>query len=146
MLDGNADDTIRHILTTTRRIALVGASSKPWRPSHEVMRFLLDRGYDVTPVNPGLAGQTIHDQTVVASLDEAAPLEMVDVFRASIHVGALVEQTIRLGAKTIWMQLGVVDQEAAAKARAAGITVVMDRCPVIEDRRLGPFGTTRAYH
>jgi predicted CoA-binding protein len=144
MFDGNSDDLIRDILTTTRRIALVGASAKPWRPSHEVMRFLLDRGYDVTPVNPGLAGQTIHGRTVVASLADAAPLEMVDVFRASIHAGALVDRAIQIGAKTIWMQLGVVDQEAAAKARAAGITVVMDRCPVIEDRRIGPFTSVGA--
>jgi uncharacterized protein len=141
MLDGNSDDTIREILTTTRRIALVGASAKSWRPSNGVMRFLLDRGYDVTPVNPGLAGQTIHGRTVVASLAEAAPLEMVDVFRASMHVGALVDRAIQLGADTVWMQLGVIDQDAAARARAAGITVVMDRCPVIEDRRIGPFGT-----
>ncbi len=140
MPDGNSDDTIRDILTTTRRIALVGASAKPWRASHEVMRFLLGRGYDVTPVNPALAGQTIHGRTVVASLAEAAPLEMVDVFRASIHVAALVDRAIELGAKTVWMQLGVIDQHAADKARAAGITVVMDRCPVIEDRRIGPFG------
>lgn len=139
MLDGNTDDTIRNILTTTRRIALVGASAKPWRASHEVMRFLLDRGYDVTPVNPGLAGETIHGRTVVASLAEAAPLEMVDVFRASVYVAALVDNAIELGAKTVWMQLGVIDQEAAEKARTAGITVVMDRCPVIEDRRIGPF-------
>jgi uncharacterized protein len=139
MLDGNDDDTIREILTTTRRIALVGASAKPWRPSHEVMRFLVDRDYEVTPVNPGLAGQTIHGRVVVASLAEAAPLEMVDVFRASVHVGAVVDHAIQLGAHTIWMQLGVIDHDAAAKARAAGIRVVMDRCPVIEDRRLGPF-------
>jgi len=146
MHDGNTDDTLREILTTTSRIALIGASAKPWRASHEVMRFLLDRGYDVTPVNPGLAGQRIHDRTVVATLAEAAPLDMVDVFRASIHVGALVDRAILLGAKTIWMQLGVVDKDAAAKARAAGITVVMDRCPVIEDRRLGPFGPLHTNH
>src|ERR1700679_4300563 len=114
MLDGNTDDTIRDILTTTSRIALVGASAKPWRASHEVMRFLLDRGYDVTPVNPGLAGQTIHGRTVVATLAEAAPLQMVDVFRASIHVAALTDQAVQLGAMIIWMQLGVIDQQAAA--------------------------------
>ncbi len=139
MLDGNTDDTLRDILTSTRRIALVGASAKSWRPSNGVMRFLLDRGYDVTPVNPGLAGQTIHGRTVVASLKEAAPLDMVDVFRASVHVAALVDHAVSLGAKTIWMQLGVIDEDAAATARAAGIKVVMDRCPVIEDRRIGPF-------
>ncbi len=138
-IDGQTDETIHAIMTTTRRIALVGASAKPWRASHEVMRFLLDRGYDVTPVNPGLAGQTIHGRTVVARLADAGPLDMVDVFRNSTHVGPLVDDAIRLGARTIWMQLGVVDQAAAERARASGITVVMDRCPVIEDRRLGPF-------
>jgi predicted CoA-binding protein len=146
MFDGNADDVIRGILRTTRRIALVGASAKPWRPSHEVMRFLLSRGYDVTPVNPGLVGQAIHGRSVVGDLADAAPLEMVDVFRASAHVGRLIDQVIQLGAQTIWMQLGVVDQDAAAKARAAGITVVMDRCPVIEDRRIGPFGHPVGHH
>jgi uncharacterized protein len=146
MLDGNTDETIRDVLTTTRRIALVGASAKPWRASHRVMRFLLDRGYSVTPVNPSLAGQTIHGQTVVACLAEATPLEMVDVFRASIHVAGLVDEAIRLGANIVWMQLGVIDQEAAAKARAVGIKVVMDRCPVIEDRRIGPFGPPPTDH
>ncbi len=138
-IDDQTDETIRAIMTTTRRIALVGASAKPWRASHEVMRFLLDRGYDVTPVNPGLAGQTIHGRVVVARLADAGPLDMVDVFRNSSHVGPLVDDVVRLGARTIWMQLGVVDLAAAERARAAGIAVVMDRCPVIEDRRLGPF-------
>lgn len=136
-LDGQSDDTIRSILTTTRRIALVGASAKPHRPSHGVMRFLLDRGFDVTPVNPGLAGQAIHGHTVVERLDGAAPLEMVDVFRNPAYVGPVVNAAIRLGAKVIWMQLGVTDQAAAERARRAGIIVVMDRCPVIEERRLG---------
>jgi hypothetical protein len=136
-IDGHSDATIRTILETTHRIALVGASARPWRPSHGVMRFLLDHGYDVTPVNPGLAGQSIHDRTVVAQLDDAIPLDMVDVFRNSRFVAPLVAAAIRLGARTIWMQLGVVDQAAAESARAAGLTVVMDRCPVIEQRRLG---------
>ncbi|HEY1933136.1 MAG TPA: CoA-binding protein [Acetobacteraceae bacterium] len=136
-LDNQTDDAIRTILQSTRRIALVGASAKPWRPSHGVMRFLLDRGYDVTPVNPGLAGQQIHNCTVVAMLDRAAPLEMVDVFRNSVHVGPVVDDAIRLGTRVIWMQLGVIDEAAAERARAAGIAVVMDRCPVIEARRLG---------
>jgi len=139
MFDGNSDDTIRKILSTTGRIALVGASAKSWRPSNKVMRFLLDRGYDVTPVNPGLSGQTIHGRVVVASLADAAPLDMVDVFRNSSHVEALEDQVIGLGARTIWMQLGVVHEPAAKRARDAGIRVVMDRCPVIENRRLGPF-------
>jgi uncharacterized protein len=136
-VDNQSDDTIRAILQSTRRIALVGASAKPWRPSHGVMRFLLDHGYDVTPVNPGLEGQQIHGQTVVARLDGAAPLDMVDVFRNSAHVGGVVDEAIRLSARVIWMQLGVIDEAAAARARAEGITVVMDRCPVIEERRLG---------
>jgi predicted CoA-binding protein len=138
-VDGQSDETIRRLLTTTRRIALVGASMKPWRASHGVMRFLLEHGFDVTPVNPVLEGETLHGRTVVARLLDAAPLEMIDVFRNTSHASALVDQAIRLGAKSIWMQLGVVDQEAASRARDAGITVVMDRCPVIEDRRLHLF-------
>ena len=137
--DGQTDDAIRQAFAATRRIALVGASAKPWRASHEVMRFLLDRGFDVVPVNPILAGQTIHGRMVVASLADAGPLEMVDVFRNASHVGALVDTAIGLGAKTIWMQLGVIDQAAAERARAAGLAVFMDRCPVIEDRRLDLF-------
>ena len=136
-IDGQSDDTIRAILAGTRRIAVVGASDKPWRPSHGVFGFLVSRGYDVTPVNPLLAGRAIHGRAVVASLAEAAPLEMVDIFRASGKAGAAVDAAIQFGARVIWMQLGVVDQAAAERARAAGMTVVMDRCPVIEVRRLG---------
>ena len=139
-VDGESDATIRRLLTTTRRIALVGASMKPWRASYGVMHFLLEHGFDVTPVNPGLAGQLLHGQLVVGQLRDALPLEMVDVFRNSSHVSGLVDEAVRLGATSIWMQLGVVDQDAATRARSAGITVVMDRCPVIEDRRLGLFG------
>lgn len=131
------DSDITAILQGTRRIALVGASAKPDRPSYGVMRFLLAQGYDVTPVNPGLAGQEILGRRVVASLAEAAPLDMVDLFRNSADVAAPVQEAIRLGAKTIWMQLGVVNETAAAAARAAGLNVVMDRCPAIEIPRLG---------
>ena len=136
-IDGQTDQVIRDILTRTRRIAMVGASDKTWRPSHGVFGFLLARGYDATPVNPLLAGRAIHGRTVVASLAEAVPLEMVDIFRASANAGAAVDEAIRLGARTVWMQLDVVDEAAAERARAAGLTVVMDRCPVIEVRRLG---------
>jgi uncharacterized protein len=136
-IDGLDENTIGRVLTETRRIALVGASNKPYRPSNGVMRFLLGQGYDVTPVNPGLAGQAIHGRTVVASLEEAQPLDMVDLFRASSRVGPAVDEAIRLKARVIWMQLGVIDQEAAARARAAGLIVVMDRCPAIEAPRLG---------
>jgi predicted CoA-binding protein len=138
-IDGATDGTIREILGHPRRIALVGASAKPHRPSHQVMRFLLERGFDVTPVNPGLAGQEIHGRKVVARLEDAAPLDMVDVFRNRAFAGAVADDAIRLGARILWMQLGVIDLAAAERARAAGITVIMDRCPVIEDRRLGPF-------
>src|ERR1700722_14602177 len=103
-IDGESDETIRRILTSTRRIALVGASMKPWRASYGVMRFLLDHGFDVTPVNPVLAGQMLHGRTIVACLQDAAPLEMVDVFRNTSHAGALVDEAIRLGARSIWMQ------------------------------------------
>jgi predicted CoA-binding protein len=136
-IDGQTDETIRAILTTTRRIAVVGASDKSWRPSHGVFGFLLSRGYDVVPVNPMLAGRAIHGRRVVGSLADAVPLEMVDIFRASANAGAAVDEAIRLKARVVWMQLGVVDEAAAKRARAAGITVVMDRCPVIEERRLG---------
>jgi len=131
------DDSIRHILTTTRRIALVGASNKPERPSYHVMQFLLAQGFDVTPINPGLAGQTILGRQVVASLADATPLDMVDLFRNAAEIEAPVNEAIRLGAKTIWMQLGVVNETAAQAARAAGLSVVMDRCPAIEMPRLG---------
>lgn len=129
-------DPIRHILTTTRRIALVGASPKPERPSNAVMAFLIARGFDVVGVNPGLAGRTLHGRPVVATLDEAGPLDMVDVFRASDQVGPIMADAIRLGARTVWLQLGVSDADAAAAGRAAGLQVVENRCPAIEWRRL----------
>jgi predicted CoA-binding protein len=130
------DDDIRDTLATTRRIAVVGASPRPERPSYRVMAFLLAQGFEVTPVNPGIAGQTIHGQKVVATLAEAAPLDMVDLFRNSAEVTAPVEEAIRLGARTVWMQLGVVNEAAAEMARAAGLRVIMDRCPAIEVPRL----------
>jgi len=135
-VDGLSDESVADLLRTTKRIALVGASTNPGRPSHGVMRFLLERGYDVTPVNPDHLGKTIHGRTVVATLDEAIPLDMVEVFRRSEFVAPVVDNAIRLGANSVWMQLRVIDEVAAARARAAGIIVVMDRCPVIEDRRM----------
>ncbi len=135
------DDELRDILTSTRRIALVGASERPERPSYDVMGFLLRQGYVVTPVNPGLAGRLIHGQKVVADLADAAPLDMVDLFRAAEHVGPIVGASVRLGARTVWMQLGVINEAAAAMARAAGVRVVMDRCPKIESHRLRLGGT-----
>jgi predicted CoA-binding protein len=134
-------DPIHSILTGTRRIAVVGVSKNPDRASNAVLRFLVQHGFEVVGVNPGLAGQTMHGAPVVASLEEAGPLDMVDVFRASDQAGAVVDEAIRLGARTVWMQLGVIDAAAADRARAAGLAVVMDRCPIIEWRRLGlPLG------
>jgi predicted CoA-binding protein len=135
--DGLGDADIVRILRRTRRIAMVGASARPQRASHHVLAFLLAQGFDVTPVNPGIVGQLLHGRVVAGSLDEAAPLDMVDLFRAAARVGPSVEAAIRLGARTVWMQLGVVNEAAAAAARAAGIEVVMDRCPAIEMPRLG---------
>lgn len=125
------------ILLATRRIALVGASDKPDRASFGVMGFLLARGYAVTPVNPVLAGREIQGRRVVARLDEAGPLDMVDIFRRSAEAGAVMDEAVALGARSLWLQLGVVDEAAAARARARGVAVVMDRCPVIEWRRHG---------
>jgi predicted CoA-binding protein len=136
-VDGLTDAQIREVLAGTRRIAVVGASNKPERPSYRVMRSLLESGFEVVPVNPGLAGQKLLGLLVVGSLEEAAPLDMVDLFRNAADVGPPVAEAIRLGAKTIWMQLGVVNEAAARAARDAGLTVVMDRCPAIEMPRLG---------
>ena len=133
-----SDTDIAHLLDATRTIALVGASDRPDRAAHEVMGMLLAHGYHVIPVNPALAGQTIHGQTVVATLaDVAEPIDLVDVFRRSTFVAEVVDDAIAVGAKAIWTQLGVIDLDAATRAEAAGLAVVMDRCPKIEIRRLG---------
>ncbi|HYD29778.1 MAG TPA: CoA-binding protein [Azospirillaceae bacterium] len=132
------DDTIRDLLGRARVIAMVGASPKPDRPSYGVMHFLQKKGHKVIPVNPAAAGQTLHGETVVASLkDISEPVDMVDIFRRSEDVGPVVDEAIVIGAKSVWMQLGIRNDEAAAKAEAAGLTVVMDRCPKIEYPRLG---------
>lgn len=133
-----ADADIAALLTRTRTIALVGASDRPERAAHEVMGVLLAHGYTVIPVNPQLAGQVIHGQPVVATLaDITQPIDMVDVFRRSEFVSEVVEDAIAAGARAVWTQLGVIDHTAAARAEAAGLAVVMDRCPKIELRRLG---------
>jgi len=136
-VDGLSDAQIREVLMSTRRIAVVGASNKPARASYGVMQFLLRQGFDVVPVNPVLAGEELLGRKVVASLGQAGVLDMVDLFRNAAEVGPPVAEAITLGAKTIWMQLGVVNEEAASSARKAGLTVVMDRCPAIELPRLG---------
>lgn len=140
MSDGNDEDRrIRDILSRVSTVALVGASPKPERPSHRVMGFLLSKGYRVFPVNPGQAGKEIHGQTVYAALNEIPePIDMVDIFRASDAVPAVVDEALGLTQRpgVIWMQLGIVHEDAARKAQQAGIAVVMDRCPAIEYPRL----------
>lgn len=133
----HSDAEIREILTSVKTIALVGWSPKPDRPSHRVAEFLKRKGYRVIPVNPGQAGQMALGETVVATLAEAGPVDMVDIFRRSEEAGAVADEAVRLGAKVVWMQLGVVDEAAASRARGAGVKVVMNRCPAIEMPRLG---------
>ena len=130
---------ITDILKETKTVALLGASPNPDRPSNGVMRFLLSKGDQVFPVNPGQAGKEIHGQKVYASLsDVPEPVDMVDVFRAAEYLDGVVEEAMALPQKprVIWGQLSVRDDKAAAKAEAAGIKVVMNRCPAIEYPRL----------
>ena len=127
--DYNAD-YLKDILSSVKRIALVGASDKPERASYRVMSFLLDHGYEVIPVNPGKDGQEILGQTVVAHLkDIEQPVDMVDVFRNSEAAGGVTDEAIAIGAKVVWMQLNVFNAAAAERAEKAGLKVVMDRCP-----------------
>ncbi len=126
-------DYIDNILSDTKTIAVVGYSANDSRPSNDVARFLKHKGYRVIPVNPGLAGARALDEDVYASLaDIPFPIDMVDIFRRSEEVGGIVDQAIAIAAKYIWMQIGVRDDAAAARAEAAGLKVVMNRCPKIE--------------
>lgn len=137
------DKEIAALLQETRTIAVVGASPKESRPSYQVMEYLMAQGYEVFPINPGHAEGQILGQTVYASLEDLpAPPDMVDIFRRSEEVGPVVDAAIARGARSIWMQIGVIDEAAAARAEAAGLKVVMDRCPKIEIPRLGlpPIG------
>ena len=133
-----SDDYLRDILTSARTIVVVGASPRRERPSHRVMAYLQRRGYRTIPVNPFAAGGTINGETVYASLAEVPdPIDMVDIFRRPEAAGAIVDAAIAVGAKIVWMQLGVRDDAAAARAEAHGLKVVMNRCPAIEIPRLG---------
>ena len=144
--DRYPDALIRRLLTETKTIALVGASANPARPSWIVLKYLLSRGYDVIPVNPGLAGQMLLGKPVVARLaDLPGPVDMVEIFRNSDAAGGLVDEALALPVlpKIVWMQLGVRDAAAAARAEAAGLTVIMNRCPKIEYGRIsGEIGWT----
>jgi predicted CoA-binding protein len=136
--DSYSDDYLRGILEGVRTIAVVGASLRRERPSHGVMAYLQRRGYRTIPVNPNAAGETINGERCYASLAEVAePIDMVDVFRRPDAAGEVVDDAVAVGAKVVWMQLGVRDDAAAARAEAAGLKVVMDRCPAIEIPRLG---------
>lgn len=135
--DDYTDDYIREILREVRSIAIVGASANPVRPSFFVTKYLIAKGYEVFPVNPGVAPGEIAGRVTYANLaDVPAPVDMVDVFRSQEFAPAIVEEAIQIGAKVIWMQLGVRNDEAAARAESAGLKVVMNRCPKIEYGRL----------
>jgi predicted CoA-binding protein len=131
------DADIRDLLTDARTIAVVGLSDRPERASNQVMAALQDHGYRVLPVNPAITGEHVHGEFVwreLAQLGDA--IDIVDIFRKSADAGAVVDQAIAIGAKAVWLQLGVVDDAAAARAEAAGLRVVMDRCIKIELVRL----------
>lgn len=129
------DEAIKALLSRPQTVAVVGCSPSPQRDSHRIAQLLRTRGHRVIPVNPG--HQTILGETCYASLrDIPEQVDMVDIFRRSEHVAPIVDEAIEAGAKIVWMQLGVIDERAAAKAQHAGLTVVMDRCPAIEYRRL----------
>lgn len=131
------DEDIRELLETARTIAMVGASDKPERASNGVMAFLQEQGYRVIPVNPAITGEHLHGEFVFRDLGQIEPVDIVDIFRNSEAAGEAVDQAIAARAKAVWMQLGVVNEEAAARAEAAGLKVVMDRCPMREIPRLG---------
>jgi predicted CoA-binding protein len=137
--DSYPDDYIRQILTGVKSIALVGASPVDVRPSYFAFKYLVQRGYDMIPVNPGHVGKSLLGRPFVASLgDIGRPIDMIDIFRSSIHIMPVVDEALKLSPlpKVIWMQLGARDDAAATKAEAAGLKVVMNRCPKIEYGRL----------
>jgi predicted CoA-binding protein len=132
------DEDIQELLTGARTIAMVGASDRPDRPSNRVMKFLQDQGYRVIPVNSQITGEHIHGEYVWRELAQIGePIDIVDIFRRPIAAGEAVDEAIAVGAKAVWMQIGVINEEAARRAEAAGLKVVMDRCPKIEIPRLG---------
>jgi predicted CoA-binding protein len=141
--DAYTDGYLIDVLRSVRMIAMVGASANWTRPSYFVMKYLQTKGYRVAPVNPGLAGQTLLGETVYGALaDIPEPVDMVDVFRNSEAAGPIAAEAVAIGAKVVWMQLGVRDDKAARMAEGHGLKVVMNRCPKIEYSRLwGDLGT-----
>jgi predicted CoA-binding protein len=133
-----SDDAIKGLLERTRTIALIGASDRPDRPSNRVMAMLQRHGYRVLPVNPQITGEHLHGEFVWRDLSQIGePIDLVDIFRRPQAAGEAVDEAIAAGAKAVWLQLGVINHGAAARAEAAGLEVVMDRCPAIEIPRLG---------
>ena len=131
------DEDLAELLQSARTIAMVGASDRPDRASFGVMRFLQQQGYRVIPVNPRITGEHVHGEFVFRELSQLGdPIDIVDIFMNSASVGPIVDEAIKVGAKAVWMQLGVIDEAAAARAEAAGLKVVMDHCPKIEFARL----------
>ena len=131
------DEEIAELLANARTIAMVGASDRPDRPSYGVMKFLQGHGYRVLPVNPQITGEHVHGEFVWRELAQIGePIDIVDIFRRPQAAGEAVDEAIAVGAKAVWMQLGVINEDAAARAEAAGLKVVMDRCPQIDIRRL----------
>ena len=131
------DEDIRALLESARTIAMVGASDRPERASNGVMKFLQDQGYRVIPVNPQITGEHVHGEFVFRELAQiGVPIDIVDIFRNSAAAGEAVDDAMAVGAKAVWMQLGVVNADAAQRAEAAGLKVVMDRCPMQEIPRL----------
>ena len=136
-----SDEAIAQLLEQVKRIALVGASAKPERPSHRGMQFLLDEGYEVLPINPGLAGQRLLGQQVHASLaDLPTSVDMADIFRDAASLPEVTQEVVFAGIPAMWTQLGVVHSEAEQTAVDAGLQVVVDRCPAIEIPRLRDAG------
>ena len=134
----NDINTLRRILRENRVLAVVGLSAHWHRPSYFAAKYMLEHGYRVIPVNPQITGEHVHGEYVWRELSQIGePIDMVDIFRRSVDAGHAVDQAIAAGAKAVWMQLGVIDEAAAARAEAAGLKVVMDRCPKIEIARLG---------
>ena len=139
-----SDDFLKTVLKRTRRIAVLGVSLNHVRPSYYVARYMALKGFDVIPINPGHVGEEVFGAKVLGSLsDVEGPVDMVDIFRRSEHVGPVVEEALTKfpDLQTIWMQIGVINEEAAATAAARGVDVIMDRCPKIEYQRL--FGELR---
>ena len=136
-----SDEAIAQLLLQAKRIALIGASAKPERPSHRVMQFLLDEGYEVLPINPGLAGQRLLGQQVYASLaDLPTRVDMADIFRDAASLPEVTQAVVAAGVPAMWTQLGVVHSEAQHTAVDVGLQLVVDRCPAIEIPRLRDAG------